>query len=100
MDVVEMFVEVDSVGRVSGGGGECKHEVRDCTCPGVQNPKSASTEAELCNEKGVVGEGDDSDGVGDESGDDVVGCRCKGAIPVSPIWWGFLRVIVVEDVTA
>ena len=41
MDVVEMFVEVDSVGRVSGGGGECKHEIRDCTCPGVQNPKSA-----------------------------------------------------------
>ena len=50
MDVVEMFVEVDSVGRVSGGGGECKHEVRDCTCPGIQNPKSAGVEAELCNE--------------------------------------------------
>lgn len=100
MDVVEMFVEVDSVGCVSGGGGECKHEVRDCTCPGVQNPKSAGTEAELCNEKGVVGEGGDSDGVGDESGNDVVGRRCKGAIPVSPIWWGFLRVVVVEDVTA
>ena len=37
MDAVEMFVEVDSVGRmsVSGGGGECKHEIRDCTCPGI-----------------------------------------------------------------
>jgi hypothetical protein len=55
MDVVKMFVEVDSVGRVSGGGGECKHEVRDCTCPGVQNPKPAGTEAELCNETGGVG---------------------------------------------
>ncbi len=37
-----MIVEVDSVSHVSGGGGECKHEVRDGTCPGVQNPKSAS----------------------------------------------------------
>ena len=35
MDVVEMFVEVDSVGRMSGGGGECKHEIRDCTCHGI-----------------------------------------------------------------
>jgi hypothetical protein len=52
-----MFVEVDSVGRVSGGGGECKHEIRDCTCPGVQNPKSAGIR------------------VGDESGNDVVGRR-------------------------
>ncbi len=50
MDVVEMFVEVYSIGRMSGGGGECKHEVRDCTCPGIQNPKSAGVEAELCNE--------------------------------------------------
>jgi len=100
MDVVAMFVEVDSVGRVSGGGGEYKHEIRDCTRPGVQNPKSAGIEAELCNEKGVVGEGGDSDGVGDESGDDVVGRRCKAAIPVGPIWWGFVRVIVVGDVAA
>jgi hypothetical protein len=75
MDVVEVFVEVDSVGRMSGGGGECEHEVRDCTCPGVQNPKSAGIEAELCNEEGVMGEGSDSDGVGDESGNDVVGRR-------------------------
>jgi len=45
MDVVAMFVEVDSVGRVSGGGGEYKHEIRDCTRPGVQNPKSAGIEA-------------------------------------------------------
>ena len=94
-----MFVEVDSVGHVSGGGGECKHEIRDCTCPGVQNPKSAGIEAELCkNEEGVVGEGGDSDDVGDESGNYVVGCRCKGVIPVGPIGWGFVRVVVVEDV--
>ena len=38
--------------------------------------------------------------VGDESGNDVVGRRCKGAIPVGPIWWGFVRVVVVEDVAA
>ena len=62
------------VGRVSGGCCECEHEVRDCTCPGVQYPKSAGIEAELCNEEGVLGEGGDSDGVGDESGNYVVGC--------------------------
>ncbi len=83
-----------------GGGGECEHEVRDCTCPGVQYPKSTGIEAELCNEEGVVGEGGDSDDIGDESGNDVVGCRCKGAIPVCPIGWGFVRVVVVEDVAA
>ena len=54
----------------------------------------------MCNEEGVVGEGGDSDGVGDESGNDVVGCRCKGAVPVGPIGWGCVRVIVVEDVAA
>ena len=75
MDIVEMFVEVDSIGRVLGGGGECKHEIRDCTCPGIQNPKSAGVEAELCIVEGVVGEGGDSDGVGDESGNYVVGCQ-------------------------
>jgi len=42
--VVEMFVEVDSVSRMSGGGGERKHGFRDGTCPGVQNPKSARVE--------------------------------------------------------
>ncbi len=45
MDVVEVFVEVDSVGCVWGGGGECKHEVRDCMCLGVQHP-STGVEAE------------------------------------------------------
>ena len=54
----------------------------------------------MCNEEGVVGEGGDSDGVGDESGNYVVGCQCKGAIPVGPIGWGFVHVVVVEDVTA
>ena len=100
MDVVEVFVEVDSVGCVSGGGGECKHEVRDCTCPGVRNPKSAGVEAELCNEEGVMGEGVDSDGVGDELDNDVVGSQCKVAIPVGPIGWGFVRDVVVENVAA
>ena len=76
VDVVEVFVEVDSVGCVPDGGGECKHEVRDCTCPRVQNPKSAGVEAELCNEEDVMGEGGDSDGVGDELGNDVVCSQC------------------------
>jgi hypothetical protein len=69
VDAVEVFVEVDSVSRVSGGGGECKHEVRDGTCPGVQNSKAAGIEAELCNEEGVMREGGDTDGAGDEAGD-------------------------------
>ena len=68
---------------MSCGGGESEHEVRDCTCLGVQYPKSTGIEAELCNEEGVVGEGGDSDGVGDESSNGVVGCRCR-AIPVGP----------------
>ena len=85
---------------MSGGCCEREHEVRDCTCPGVQYPKSSGIEAELCNEDGVVGEGGDSDGVGDELGNHAVGCRCKGSIPVGPIGWGFVRVVVVEDVAA
>jgi len=100
MDVVEVFVEVDSVGCLSGGGGECKHEVRDCTCLGVQNPKSAGVEAELYNEEGLMGEGSDSDGFGDESGNYVVGSQSKGGIPVGPIGWGFIHVIVTENVAA
>ncbi len=43
--------------------------VRNCTCPGVQNRKSAGIEAELCNEEGVMREGGDTDGAGDEAGD-------------------------------
>ncbi len=35
MDKVEMFVEEDSVGCVSGGGGERENKVRDGSCPGV-----------------------------------------------------------------
>ena len=62
MDVVEVFVEVNSVGCMTNGGGECKHEVRDCTCLGVQNPKSAGVEAELCDEEGMMGEIGDSYG--------------------------------------
>ena len=53
---------------MTGGGGEGKHEVRDCTCPGVQNSKSAGSEAELCDEEGMMGGAGDADGVGDESG--------------------------------
>ena len=100
MDVVEVFVEVNSVGCMTNGGGECKHEVRDCTCLGVQNPKSIGVEAELCNEEGVMGEGGDSDIVKDKSGNDVIGGQCKGGIPVGPIGWGFVCVVVVENVTA
>ena len=44
---------------------------------------SAGVEAELYNEEGVMQEGGDSDVVGDEAGNDAVGSRCKGAIPVS-----------------
>jgi hypothetical protein len=45
-----------------------------------------------------MGEGGDSDGVGDEAGNDVVGSRRKGAIPIGPIRRGCNRVVVVEDV--
>ena len=55
MVVVEVFVEVDSVSRVSGGGGECKHEIRDGSCLGVQNSKAVGIEAEFCNEEGDEG---------------------------------------------
>ncbi len=41
MDIVEVFVEEDSIGCVLGGGGEREHEVRDGLCPGVQNPVAA-----------------------------------------------------------
>ena len=100
MDIVEVFVEVDSVGCLSGGGGECKHEVRNYTCPGVQNPKSAGVEAELCNEEGMIREDGDANGVGDEAGDDVVGICPKGAIPIGPVGRGCVCVVVVEDVAA
>ena len=78
MDVVEVFVEVDSVSCVSCEGGERKHGVRDGTCPGVQNPKAAEVEVEFCNEEGVMTEGGDADGVGDDAGNDVVGSHRKG----------------------
>ena len=42
----------------------------------------------------------DADGVGYEAGDDVIGSHCKGAISIGPVGWGFVRVVVVEDVTA
>ena len=45
-------------------------------------------------------EGRDSNGVKDEAGNDVLGSRCKGAIPIGPIGRGCIRVVVVEDVTA
>ena len=44
----------------------------------------------------------DADGVRYEAGDDVVGSRRKGAIPISPIGRGCIRVVLVEveDVAA
>ena len=30
----------------------------------------------------------------------MVGCFCEGAIPIGPILWGVVCVVVVEDVTA
>jgi hypothetical protein len=58
MDIVEVFVEVDSVRCVLGGAGECKHEVRDGLHLRVQDAKAASiqAEAELCSEEGVMRE--------------------------------------------
>ena len=95
-----MFVEVDSVSCMSGGGGEGKHEVRNYTCLGVQNPKSTGIEAELCNEEGMIREEGDANGVGDEVGDDVVGICRKGAIPIGPVGQGCVYVVVVENVAA
>ncbi len=95
-----MFVEVDSVSHVLGGGGEGKHEIRVGTCLGVQNPKAVGIDAELCNEEGVMGEGWDTDEVGDEEGNDVIGSRRKGAIPIGPIRRGGVHVVVVEDISA
>ncbi len=63
MDVVEVFVEVDSVSCVSCGAGECKHEVRDGSCPRVQHTKAAGAQAELCNEEGVMREDWDTNDV-------------------------------------
>jgi hypothetical protein len=39
---------------MSGGAGEHKHEVRDGSCPRVQNTKAAGIQAELHNEEGVM----------------------------------------------
>ena len=83
---------------MSGVGCERKHDVRDDMCLGVQNSKAAGVEAELCNEEGVMREGRDTDGVGDEAGNDVVHSCREGTIPISPIERGCVRVVVVEDV--
>ncbi len=40
VDIAEVFVEVDAISCVLGGGGEREHEVRDGPCPRVQNPKA------------------------------------------------------------
>ncbi len=45
-------------------------------------------------------EGGDANNVRDEPCDDVVGGCCVGAIPVSPIGWGCVGVVVVEDVAS
>ncbi len=64
VDVVEVFVEVDFVSCVSCGAGEGKHEVRDGSCPRVQNTKAAGIQAELCNEEGMMREDWDTNDVG------------------------------------
>ncbi len=64
MDVVEVFVEVDSIGCVSCGAGERKHVVRDGSCPRVQNTKAAGVQAEFCDEEGVMREDWDTNDVG------------------------------------
>ena len=85
---------------MSGVGCERKHDVRDDMCLGLLNSKATSFEAELCNEEGMMREGRDTDGVGDEAGDDVVRSHREGTIPISPIKRGCIRVVVVEDVVA
>ncbi len=52
------------------------------------NTKAASVQAELCNEEGVMREDWDTNDVGWEAGNDVVGCRSEGAIPISPVGGG------------
>ncbi len=37
MDVVQMFIEVDSFSGVSCRGGEREYEVGDGSCSGIQN---------------------------------------------------------------
>ncbi len=56
MDNVELFVEVDSISCVLCGAGERKHEVRDGSCPRVQNTKAPGVQAELCDEEGMMRE--------------------------------------------
>ncbi len=48
MEVVEVFVEVDSISCVSCGAGERKHEVRDGSCLRVHNTKAAGLGWEIC----------------------------------------------------
>jgi hypothetical protein len=64
VDVVEVFVEVDSVSCVSGGAGERKHEVRDGLCPRVLNTKAVGVQAELCNEESMMRKDWDTNDVG------------------------------------
>ncbi len=64
VDVVEVFVKVDSISCMSGGAGECKHDIRDGSRPRVQNSKAAGIQAELCNEEGVMREDWDTNDVG------------------------------------
>ncbi len=99
VDVVEVFVEVDSISCMSGGAGERKHEVGDGLHPRVKNAKATSIQAELWNEKGVMREDWDANDVGWEAGNDVVGCHSEGAIPISPVMWGAVScVVVVENI--
>jgi hypothetical protein len=88
VDVVEVFVEVDSISCMSCGAGERKHEVRDGLCPSVQSTKAAGIQAELCNEESVMREDWDTNDVRYDAGDDVVGCRSEGAIPIGPVGGG------------
>ena len=46
----------------------------------------------------MVGEDSNADKVGYELGDDVVGGRGQGPIPVGPGWRGVIGIVVVEDV--
>ncbi len=64
MDVVEVFVEVDSISCMSCGAGERKHEVRYGLCLRVQNTKAAGIQVEMCNEEGVMREDWDTNDAG------------------------------------
>ncbi len=98
VEVAEVFVEVGAAGGVSGGGGECEHEIGDGMRPRVQDPEVTCIQAELCDEEGMIGKDWNANDVGEESGDDVVVYCGEWIIPVCPVGGWTPDVVVVEDI--